>query len=102
MPFYSSDNITCYMYSCITENHEGLSNSEKRDDKKTTEDIVYNNSHRNLRLLCETYLDHFELGDTLTVALLNSIDIDKLIDLLRDWIADLDEDETDEDEPVVC
>lgn len=102
MPFYTTDDITCYMFSCITENNEGLEKSEMRDDKKTIEDIVYNRRRRSLRDLCETYLDHFELGDTLTVALLNSIDIDKLIDLLRDWIADLDVDETDEDEPVVC
>ena len=95
MPSYTIGDITTYMFDCITKNHEGLSNSEKRDDKKRTEDIVYNRRSMSLRLLCKTYLDHFELGDTLTDALLNSIDIDKLFDLLRDWIGDLDVDEID-------
>lgn len=102
MPSHPTNDITHYMFSCFTENHSGLGKSEKCDDKKTIEDIVINNRWRRLRLLCETYLDDYELGESFMAALLNSIDYDRLTDLLRDWIMDLVVDETAEDDPSIC
>lgn len=96
MSYYSTDHLTFYMYICITDNHEGL---EKGDEmcvnKEMIESMVYYNNRHDLKDYCKTYLE--DVSDNLMAALLNTIDLDRLNDLLKEWLADLDNDETDEE-----
>lgn len=95
MPFYATEDLTCFIIAAITEHNEALDKDERRDDKKAIEDIVYNNSRAQLKILCEEFLGLSSQMDTslpIFAAMLNSINLDNLNEYLRDWLADCDVD----------
>lgn len=98
MPYITED-ITCYVFGFITEYHESLDKFEIRDNKKSIEEIVYNNHRANLKTLCAEFLSSdINTSSSLFQAVLNSINLDNLNDYLRDWLADCDSDSSDESE----
>lgn len=111
MPFYATDDLTCFAFSSITGRNESLwctpsnDTDEQRDDKKMIEDIVYNNNRAQLKELCKEIVltGEFINNTCLCDAILNSIDLDKLNEYLRDWLADCDVDEkADAEEELVA
>jgi len=98
MPFYTTDSIECYMFACITETYESLDKDERRDSKEALEDIVFHNDTSALKNRCEEFLSiDIDINIPLCAAILNTINYDNLNGYLRDWLADCDVDDSDDE-----
>lgn len=106
MPFYQTEDITCFVFTAITEDIEHRLESDKKD-RDSFERLTDTLAHRNmseLKTLCESYIEmSCDSGcDSLFfAAVLNSINLENLHRYLVEWAEDvkndIDADSSDED-----
>jgi len=94
MPFYETDDVTCFVFTAITEDIEERLENDKKDtglfDRLT--DILAYNTMNELKGLCES---HIEMScvegyvSPLFAAVLNSIDLERLHSYLVKWAEDM-------------
>jgi hypothetical protein len=99
MPFYANQDITTYMFVCITECHENYDKDEQRENKKVLEGIVYNNNRHDLKNMCEDFLSiDIDTSTNVFHAIMNTIDLGELLENLQEFLEDIKNDESSDEE----
>lgn len=89
MPFHITENISTYLFTCITEHHDALDKDEMRENYEMLDNAVL--TSRALYDVCEGFLEtEIDSSTLLFKAVMNSIDIDWLSGSLSEWLQDVD------------
>jgi len=99
MPFYSHDNLTCFLYSALVEELDDDAICERF--KKTVSDAIDAHGDGLLREVCDDQLDALDIdirGD-FRYAVLNSVDYELLKKLLKEHRDDMEIDVDDVESP---
>lgn len=105
MPFYQTDNITCCVFTAITEDIENCLESDKKDrvSFERLTDILAHYNTSELKALCKSYIEMScaeGYDSPFFTAVLNSINLENLHRYLVEWAEDvkndIDADSSDE------
>ena len=94
MPFYQTDDITCFVFTAITEDIEDRLENDKKDTElfdRLTDILAYNNMNE-LKGLCESHIEKDLNSGQNSIffdTVLNSIDLKRLHSYLVEWAEDM-------------
>jgi hypothetical protein len=97
MPFYSTDNLTTYIFTAIEENFDSLDYQGRIDEKKNLISMLSYNMC-DFKMYCCDYVTPYASMDTpFFQAVMRSIDWDTLRDYLNEWLEDADVGESEDE-----
>jgi hypothetical protein len=83
MPFYDSDNLTCWFYSLFEEEYERAEEDKNSDEyKQELENIVNVPDIGLLREWCYEQMELVNLNNPFGRAIINSVDLEELKQML--------------------